>query len=383
MFILNPPYVSNLLAETIKKNHYKVLRNKEAEKLGDYNGIISEKEAKEEAKNNNCFKLYTNSEDSVEWILQNLNDTDIPEKLNLFKDKIKFRELLKPLYPDYYYKEVSLEDLKSLNPKELKYPCILKPAIGFLSFGVYPVHNSEEFKKVISNIDKDINDFKGVFPLEVVNTSMFLIEEMISGDEYAIDAYFNCKGEAVILNIFHHPFLNENDVTDRVYYTSKNIIENYLDKFESLLNKIGKSAGLKNFPMHLELRMQGEKMIPIEINPMRFAGWCDTDVAYYAYGINMYEYYMEDKKPDWTKILDSKGDEMYYFTGAEISPSIDKKQIKSVDYDSYLSYIKKPLDIRKIDYRTKPLFAIVIGRADTKDEINTLLNIDLTKFIKI
>ncbi len=383
MFILNPPYISNLLTDTIKKNNYTVLNNEAAKALGTYNFLLSDEQAINEAFNNKGFKLYTNSENSLEWIIKNLDKTEIPEKINLFKDKSKFRNLLKPIYPNFYFKELTYEELKNSDGANFKYPFIIKPAVGFLSFGVYPVHNTDEFKTIINNLDNDIEKFKDIFPKEVVNASNFLIEEMIEGDEYAIDAYYNKNGEGVILNIFHHPFFDANDVSDRVYYTSKDIIIKYLNKFENLINKVGKLADLKNFPMHLELRVKDDNIIPIEINPMRFAGWCDVDVAYYAYGINIYEYYMSDKKPNWEEILKNKGSEMYYFTGADIPSSINRQDIKSVNYEKYLSQINEPLDIRKIDYKTKPLFAIVIGCARDKSEIKTLLDMDLSQFIEI
>ena len=49
------------------------------------------------------------------------------------------------------------------------------------------------------------------------------------------------------------------------------------------MDKIGKEIGYKNFPFHIELRIDKDKIIPIEINPMRFCGWCITDIAQNAY----------------------------------------------------------------------------------------------------
>ena len=315
--------------------------------------------------------------------MNNLKSADIPEKVTLFKDKAKFRDLLKNIYPDFYYKEILYEDLEKLNTEELKFPFVLKPAIGFLSFGVYPIRTKEEFIIAINKLSSDIQNFKDIFPKEVVNSSRFLIEQMAEGDEFAIDAYYNSKGEAVILNIFHHPFLDENDVSDRVYYTSKKVIKDNLDRFNELLEKIGEAADLKNFPMHIELRADGNNIIPIEVNPMRFAGWCDTDLAYWAYGINVYEYYMNDKKPDWKNILDNKGDELYYFLSAEVPSSLDKNKIKSVNYDKFIACLESPLEIRKTDYKTKPLFAIVFGKSKNINEINKILKMDLGEFIEI
>ncbi len=383
MFILNPPYISELLVNTIKKNKYKTLKNSAAENLGINEVLIDDKQAVDYAENHQNFKLYTNSENSIEWIMNNLKSADIPEKVTLFKDKAKFRDLLKNIYPDFYYKEILYEDLEKLNTEELKFPFVLKPAIGFLSFGVYPIRTKEEFNTAINKLSSDIQNFKDIFPKEVVNSSRFLIEQMAEGDEFAIDAYYNSKGEAVILNIFHHPFLDENDVSDRVYYTSKKVIKDNLDRFNELLEKIGKAADLKNFPMHIELRADGNNIVPIEVNPMRFAGWCDTDLAYWAYGINVYEYYMNDKKPDWENILDNKGDELYYFLSAEVPASLDKNKIKSVNYDKFIASLESPLEIRKTDYKTKPLFAIVFGKSKNVDEINKILKMDLREFIEI
>lgn len=382
MFLLNQPYVSSLLKDTIKKNKYKVLKNGFTSDFEGYEFFLSSEEAVKDIKNNNS-KIYSNSEDSIEWIIENLPFSDIPSKIEIFKNKVKFRNLLKTLYPDFYYKEIPFNNLKTIDRKSLKYPFVLKPAVGFLSFGVYPVQNEAEFADVIKHLDLDIEKVKGFFPLEVVNTSCFIIEEMIEGDEFAIDAYYNNKGEAVILNIFKHPFLNNKDVSDRLYYTSKDIIKSYVPKCQPLLDKIGHAANLKNFPIHIEIRIKDEKIVPIEVNPMRFAGWCDTDLAFFAYGINTYEYYIEDKKPNWNEILKNKGEELYYFTAAEIPISINKKDIKAFNYDKYLYNISNPLEIRKFDFKTKPLFAFVFAKTNSFEEINKILSINMKEFIEI
>jgi NADPH-dependent curcumin reductase CurA len=47
-----------------------------------------------------------------------------------------------------------------------------------------------------------------VFPENVLNTSNFIIEEFIRGEEYAIDYYYDNNG-AVLLNVLHHLFSSE------------------------------------------------------------------------------------------------------------------------------------------------------------------------------
>ena len=384
MFVLNNPFISDFLKNFIIKNKYPVLDNEVTRDLfKGYKNLLNDNDFIEKIKQNPDFKLYTNSEDSIEWIFKNLNFSKLPSKINLFKDKIKFRNMIKSIYPDFYFKEISLDDIGFVDEKTLKYPLILKPAIGFLSFGVYPIQNEKEFQNIRKKLKDDIKKFKGIFPIEVVDTSKFIMEEMIEGEEYAVDVYFGLDGKPVILNIFKHPFFDENDVSDRVYFTSKEVVKNNLKRFTDLFEKIGKLADLKNFTAHIELRANGEKVIPIEVNPMRFTGWCITDLANFAYGINPYEFYMNEIKPDWENILKNTDDSLYYFICAEVPNNIDKSKIKNVNYEKFLSKLDNVIDLRKQDFKTKPLFAIVFGKTNSYNKIKEILSMDLKEFFEM
>ena len=382
MIILAKPYVSEFLIETLKRNNFKVLDNKVAREYFSNSELVTDDKAISLYKNNSEL-FYSNSENSIEWVANNLPDSHLARMISTSKDKIKFRKAIKSIFPNYYFKSVNIEDLKTLDTKTIPFPVVLKPSVGFLSFGVYPINNEFEWQQVILNIDNDIAKIKGIFPQEVVDMTEFIIEEMIQGEEYAVDAYFDKNGEATILNIFNHPFFNDKDVSDRAYFTSKGIMLKYLDKFKTLLDKIGKVADYKNFPFHLELRVNGENIIPIEINPMRMCGWCITDIAQYAWGINVYECFFNQIKPDWDNILKNSDDSYYYFTIGDIPSSINRAEIKNIDFTGYLSNISNPLDIRKIDYKVNPIFAIIFAKTNNIDEIKNILNLDMSKYINL
>jgi hypothetical protein len=53
------------------------------------------------------------------------------------------------------------------------------------------------------------------------------------------------NGDAVLLNVLHHLFSSGTDTSDRVYSTSKAIIEKYKIDLEYFLSKIGKELHLK------------------------------------------------------------------------------------------------------------------------------------------
>ncbi len=385
MIILDTPYVSNLLQETIIANNYEAINNTNNNEL-DFDkriNFLPQLTAIELLKQNKLPRIYCNSENSINWINNNLNFTDLPENINIFKDKVKFRSLLKTIYPNFYFKEIDFKELETMTAKELKFPFIIKPAVGFLSIGVHAVNNEEEWPETIEEIKKEILSAKNLFPTEVVNTSKFIIEEIIKGEEYAIDAYYDENGKAVVLNILKHPFSNGKDVSDRIYYTSKKIIVDNLPQIEKLLSRIGDIVKIKNFPLHLEVRIEGDNIIPIEINPMRFAGWCTTDLAYFAYKINVYEYFLENKKPDWETILKNVDDSYFYFNIADIPSDINKSEIKEFQYEDYLKNISNALEIRKINFNKNPIFGIFFGKTKDYEEIKKLLTINLSEYITL
>lgn len=379
MIILEKPYVSDFLIDTIKRNNFPVLLNDVSEKFFEKSELVN-------FENKALFLgnelIYSNSENSLEWISKNMKGSKLLDMINLSKDKFLFRKSLSEIFPDYFFKEISLNEIKNINSSELPYPIVLKPAVGFLSFGVFTVQNDKEWQDVVNKLDEEIEKFSGIFPKNVVNTNKFIIEKLINGDEYAIDGYFDTNSDATVLNIYKHPFYNGKDVSDRVYYTSKNIILDTYPIFKNLLDKIGKVCNFKNFPFHLELRYDGNTVIPIELNPLRFCGWCITDITYYAWGINVYEAFFKQQKPDWEKILKEKDNSFYYFTIGEVPNHIQKEKISGIDFDKYLKNISNPMEIRKIDYKINPIFSIIFAKTDNYNEITNLLSLNMSEYIK-
>ena len=139
---------------------------------------------------------------------------------------------------------------------------------------------------------------------------------------------------------------------------------------------------IRNFPLHMEVRVtKDEVIIPIEINPMRFAGWCTTDVAKYAWGINVYEYFYYQKRPDWTSILSDTDRTMFYFSMAEVPVGTDRSSINKFDYESFLSNYSNVLEVRRINHKNNPLFAIVFGSIDSMEEVEKILSLKTSIYI--
>ncbi len=389
MFLVDKPYVSDFFRRTVKDNAIPVVATAVSKKCNLFEGtkLLSEEEAVKKAGSFEYPVIYTTSENSIEWIAKHLASTGLPEKIELFKNKVKFRQLTRPVFPDFYFKEVMLEDLDEVNFDELPLPFIIKPAVGFFSMGVYKVSGAEEWPTTIEAIHVEMEQVASLYPEEVLNGRSFIIEECIEGEEYAVDAYFNSEGEPVILGILKHTFSSDDDVSDRVYTTSKNIIEGNLEEFTDFVSVLGDLTGVKNFPVHIELRRDERgRICPIEVNPMRFGGWCSTaDLTFHAYGFNPYLCFYSQKKPDWKDVLKGKEGILFSIVVLDNSTGVDGKDITSFNYNKLLQQFEKPLELRKIDFKEYPVFGFlfVATREENFFELKRVLDSDLKEFVSI
>ena len=268
MFILEDPYVSDLLRDTIEEQGYCVLRNKMAaeQNFSDNVPICDDLQLIQAFHEKQT--LYSNSENSIGWIIQHLPSTNLPKQIDIFKNKVLFRKILNELYPEFYFRELRQEELEVFDISGLKKPFILKPSYGFLSIGVHTINSNRDWLKAIEEIKGRRLKTDKVFPEEVLSTEKYILEEYIPGKEYAIDAYYDRNGKPVVINILEHVFSSASDVSDRLYITSKEIILDNLDRITRFLETIGSYVPLRNFPVHLEVRIHQDNMVPVEVNPM-------------------------------------------------------------------------------------------------------------------
>lgn len=387
MIILDKPYVSDYLKETVAKFQFPVLANKYIEQinLDEKTLLISDEEAVQYYNSNPNARIYTNSENSITWITNHLKTTDLPQKINWFKDKVAFRELTKNLFPEVFFKALKLADIDSISIDDFPKSFVIKPAVGFFSLAVYQVQNHEAWPKIKEKLKSEIEKAGRLFPAEVLNSTELIIEGYIPGIEFAFDAYYDENGKATILNILKHEFASSDDVNDRVYVTSKEVMETYLSPFTAFLNAMGELINLRNFPLHVEVRVdETGKLVPIEVNPLRFGGFCTTaDLTPYAWGFNPYAAFFQNHKPDWDQILKDKAGKLFGLIVLDNSTGFAADEIKAFDYEKLLSQFEKPLELRKLDYHEYPLFGFVFTetREENSTELHTILQSDLKEFI--
>lgn len=387
MFILDKPYASDFLIETIRKNNYPIVSSPVARELisDDSLAWTSEEEASRLLNSNPETPLYSNSENALAWIAEHHGDSELAKQVLLFKDKAEFRKLIKDLYPDFTYSTVKLEEIQHLPLEELSFPFVIKPSVGFFSIGVHVVKNTADWETAREELN--INKLRSIYPQNVLDTSTFIIEEYIEGEEFAVDCYFNNEGELVILNILHHLFSSGADTSDRVYTTSKDIILQYSEIFGGFLQTLGRKAELKNFPAHVELRVDAMgRIIPIEVNPLRFGGWCTTaDLLGIAFGYNSYEQYILGKQPDWDQVFENRSQMNYSIIVLNNNSGYSPEQITHFDYDLLEKDFENALHTRKMDVGKYSVFGFLFAETSpgNEEELNRILVSDLRKYITI
>lgn len=385
MYLIDKPYVSDFLIDTIKKNNYQLVAIKSAKELVADASLnwMSEEEAIATLKKNPSQPIYSNSENALSWIKEHIGESELSKQINILKDKAEFREQIKVLFPDFKFRKIKFESIKDMATEELSFPFVIKPSIGFLSLGVYIVENESDWIKAKEEITSQ--NITSIFPKNVLDTSYFILEDFIQGEEYAIDYYHNEKGEVVLLNVLHHLFLSGTDTSDRVYSTSKAIVNQHKAELEQFLSIIGNKLNLTNFPAHAEVRIdKNGKIVPIEINPLRFGGWCTTgDLSGIALGINSYKYYFENGCPNWDAIFRGKENKIFSVIVLDNNSGIKPTDIAEFDYKALADDFENPLLIRQIDINKYPLFGFVFAETDTKnkEELYNILNSDLRKYI--
>jgi hypothetical protein len=91
MIILDHPYVSGILEDTIFRNQYPVLNNPAARELNLRPDLpfLSDEAFVAAIKTSDFPLVYANSENAIEWITHHLDFTPLPALILNFKDKTR------------------------------------------------------------------------------------------------------------------------------------------------------------------------------------------------------------------------------------------------------------------------------------------------------
>jgi len=388
MIIASGPWISPHFVATVTRNGWPVLDAGGAEAFGlgtdpRLAGAAGLQRATERVGNS---RILTTGEHALGFVSEHFPDSAAARSARLFKDKAAFRRALTPLFPDLWHAEYTLVDLDRVSPPESRYPFVVKPAVGFFSIGVHTVRSPREWLRVRAALRDEVAAASEDFPGHVLSRTRFLLESFVDGAEYAVDACYDEAGEPVVFNVLEHRYASEDDVSDRLYVSSRRIVEDVMPDAIALLNAINEDRGIRNFPLHAEFRRTADgRLVPIEINPLRFGGWCTTgDFAHFAWGFDSYALYLDGDRPDWRAAFAGREDDEFGLVVLDNDTGIAPQDIGDFDYEALLARFSSPLHLNRMDYRRFPLFGFLFVKTPATDRRETewILRAGLREFVR-
>ncbi len=337
--------------------------------------IIDENELKKlEISFDENDRLYVASESALDIVLKKSKDSQKKKVTEILKNKINFRKSIAKFHPNFYFKEISLDKLHLLKLEKGK-KFVIKPSKGFFGTAVRVINSETDLLSLQNELAFEIKKNSAFFSEAVLSTNTFLIEEFAEGDEYAIDMFYNSDSEPVIMNIYRHPFHKNEKYFHSIYYTGKEFYNEIKERFLEIFNQYNSVFKVQNYPIHCEFKINGENVIPIEFNPLRYGGFGLADLTFHAFKFDPFNYFFEDIEPDWNYIW--KNSKYKYFAWAlgYNGEGLDVKRFIP-DHQKYKKFVQNYFEYVELDHTINPAFSIAYFPFNDLSRVQNFLEIE-------
>lgn len=155
---------------------------------------------------------------------------------------------------------------------EIGYPAVLKPLAMAASRGVVRVDSPAEFARAFERLTTLVRAFPSAHD-ELANHHI-LAETYIPGHEVAVEGLVD-RGTLHVFAIFDKvdplegPFFPET-----MYVTPSRLAEGVQNRIHDVTAQTIAAVGLLDGPVHVELRIDGERVVPIEAHARSIGGLC-------------------------------------------------------------------------------------------------------------
>ena len=319
-------------------------------------------------------KICVTSEYSIDSVTQRIDDVrrNAIEKL---KDKFKFREILAEIYPDYQYKLLKFQDIKNIR---IDKKFVIKPIRGCFGTAVRIVDSGTNFEILSIELEAELIKNGKVYSDYTLSKNDFILEQFVEGEEYAIDLFYNSKGEPCIVNLYHHPMPENEAYLHMAYNSSKKVFDEIYDKVKVFFTNLNKLLNVTNFVLHAEIKLFNENIFPVEINPMRIGGMGLGNLVYYSLGVNPYTCFINDCEPNWNEIWQGRDKEVYTFFIAYNGITKPTNKFKP-NREKLKKQFTEVLHEQPFDYQKQLTFGIYFLK-ETKENILKLMQIEFDDY---
>jgi len=354
-------------------------------------GIISDIEeqniqviSKEDLKENPSLrfkqgeKIIISTETVLDDVLQRLDDPEKKDLISILKNKVKCRQMLTALFPDFFFKELSIPDLPKLelDPHERYF---VKPIKGYWGSAAYPLDKDTDRGWLVKEISRQLQKRTDIFSGHVVAKDRLIVEEFIDGEEYAVDMFFNEDGKPVITNICYHPLPKKLEYLHVVYYTNYDGFHLLYDNLIRFFTQLNETLHARNMPIHGEFKLHKGKLTPVELNPLRFGSDGFADLSYHAFGFNPFLCFANNCSPDWDKVWQGREKKVYAFYLGYNGSNLDISKYRP-DFRNFRRLFSNILADNAMNYQSTLAFSVMYIEENSLDRIQELLEIEFNEY---
>ena len=210
------------------------------------------------------------------------------ESARTTRSKYQMRKVLAAAdIPSPRFELVSINADPAKIAKHAKFPCVLKPLSLSASRGVIRVNDPKEFAKAFRRI-VSILDSSDVKTRKDARTQQILVEDFIPGVEVALEGIL-IQGRLKVLAIFDKPDpLDGPFFEETLYVTPSRLLVGVQEDIISCTTRTADALGLREGPVHAELRVNDNGAWIIEIAARSIGGLCARTLRF-GTGISLEE----------------------------------------------------------------------------------------------
>jgi hypothetical protein len=323
-------------------------------------------------------KVCIASEAAIENIITRIDDSVRTKAIELLKNKYTFRQILADIYPSFQYQFIQSHQIQAL---QLTQKSVIKPVKGVFGTAVKIIDRDTDLTELASELQIELTKNTELFPPSVLSTTDFIVESYIEGEEYAVDMFYDSVGSACIVNIYHHPLPQNLAYLHVIYYSSQAVFDRIYAKAKLFFTELNRILNVTNLPIHGEFKFDGNCLMPIELNALRFGGMGLGNLVFHGLGVDPYACFAEDIEPDWQQIWQNKQADIFVFLIAYNGATINVENYKP-DPEKLKQQFTEILLERDFDYQNQLAFGIYILK-ETKENLAKLLQIEFDNFFEL
>jgi formate-dependent phosphoribosylglycinamide formyltransferase (GAR transformylase) len=204
-----------------------------------------------------------------------------PESIEATGNKHRFRtRLANSGLPTPRFRLISVDDDPAPAARDSFYPAVLKPLVLSASRGVIRADDPAQFTAAVRRIGAILADAD----IRGEAASHILVEEYIPGDEVALEGLLE-DGQLTVLALFDKPDPLEGPYFEEtIYVTPSRLPVDVRKSIAATVNRAVVTLGLREGPIHAELRVNDDGVWLLEVAARSIGGLCSRALRFGAGG---------------------------------------------------------------------------------------------------